>query len=451
MCSLASRSTGALLREVGGLSAYAMADGEAEGSSECSKGDRDFDEEARRLFRLLNLPESGSATDAASRIHRYHDLDAVWTDPLSGGKVFIGNQTASRSRELMRSHGVNHIVNCTSDMEQYFQDRDSSILYYRFDIYKIFRDVDVASPEEVLAFFMPVFNWIDAAVSSGGSVLVHCLAGAHRAGTTGVAYTMHASNLDHRTAIAACKACRPIVDPIGNLTDLLRQLDNGRVASGSRSLDVLGDAAQLPRLCLSAATGRARSRERPFASPALEANASASSLDSCRHKNERDYRSTEVCSSADQEFLDDLDALDDLRGLREVGHDGQDFQEESEDESSVFGGGSQRTTPRHHLQRGSSGGKSQSKHLGEERVARFMNGIHEEEMLAGNGYAKHPCESAREDSAGSQAGILRLDHAAGGAALLHSNSSRLRNEPLDASNEVLGSHSAGSRVDDSPR
>ena len=31
----------------------------------------------------------------------------------------------------------------------------------------------------------------------------------------GVAYVMHAADLEHQTAIAACKRCRPVVDPIG--------------------------------------------------------------------------------------------------------------------------------------------------------------------------------------------------------------------------------------------
>ena len=31
----------------------------------------------------------------------------------------------------------------------------------------------------------------------------------------GVAYVMHAADLEHQTAISACKRCRPVVDPIG--------------------------------------------------------------------------------------------------------------------------------------------------------------------------------------------------------------------------------------------
>eukprot|EP00928_Gymnodinium_smaydae_P029175 TRINITY_DN2204_c0_g1_i2.p1 TRINITY_DN2204_c0_g1~~TRINITY_DN2204_c0_g1_i2.p1 ORF type:complete len:355 (-),score=65.21 TRINITY_DN2204_c0_g1_i2:282-1346(-) len=187
----------------------------------------DFDEEARKLFKLLNLSSSGEATESASDLYGYHDLDAVWQNPRTGGRVFIGNQTACRSRQLLQKHGITNIVNCTSDMPLYFEGKDPSISYYRFDIYKMYRQLRVATPEGVLDFFLPVFEWIDEKVRKGEHVLVHCLAGAHRAGTTGVAYVMHAGNLDHKTAISACKACRPIVDPINNLTTLLQHLEAG--------------------------------------------------------------------------------------------------------------------------------------------------------------------------------------------------------------------------------
>ncbi|CAJ1385258.1 unnamed protein product [Effrenium voratum] len=188
----------------------------------------DFDEEARKLFALLNLP-SGAASDESSRLHGYHNLDAVWQHPTTGAQVFIGNATASSQREILRKNRVTHIVNCTSDMSNTF-DGDPAVAYFRFDIYKFFSALDLRSHRGVLEFFLPVFQWIDEAVSSGHSVLIHCLAGAHRAGTTGVAYVMHAADLDHQTAIVACKRCRPAVDPIGDLTTLLAQLDAARQA-----------------------------------------------------------------------------------------------------------------------------------------------------------------------------------------------------------------------------
>jgi len=53
---------------------------------------------------------------------------------------------------------------------------------------------------------------------------VHCLAGAHRAGTTGVACLIHYAGLDVPTAIMAAKRLRPIIDPIGQLPEFLMRL-----------------------------------------------------------------------------------------------------------------------------------------------------------------------------------------------------------------------------------
>mmetsp|Transcript_71739 Transcript_71739/g.115823 ORF Transcript_71739/g.115823 Transcript_71739/m.115823 type:complete len:200 (-) Transcript_71739:88-687(-) len=193
-----------------------------------------YDLEAQKLFALLGLAPSGAASEESSRQRQYRDLDAVWQHPTTGARVFIGNQTACSNRDILRRSNITCIVNCTTDMPLIFQGRDPSIAYFRFDIYKFMSLLDLSTHRGVLEFFQPVFDWIDAKVNAGESVLVHCLAGAHRAGTTGVAYTMHAANLDHRTAIMACKTCRPIVDPIGDLTELLAKLELARLHAKPR-------------------------------------------------------------------------------------------------------------------------------------------------------------------------------------------------------------------------
>ena len=48
-----------------------------------------------------------------------------------------------------------------------------------------------STPESILDFLKPFFDFVDKAVDSGGSVLVHCVAGAHRAGTAGCLLLMH--------------------------------------------------------------------------------------------------------------------------------------------------------------------------------------------------------------------------------------------------------------------
>lgn len=49
----------------------------------------------------------------------------------------------------------------------------------------------------IVDFFMDMFRFIENALNEGQSVLVHCLAGAHRAGTTGIATLMYFAGMGH--------------------------------------------------------------------------------------------------------------------------------------------------------------------------------------------------------------------------------------------------------------
>ena len=51
--------------------------------------------------------------------------------------------------------------------------------------------------------------------------MVHCLAGAHRAGTTAVSYMMKAGGLGYEDARKVARKCRPVIDPCGQLEKLL--------------------------------------------------------------------------------------------------------------------------------------------------------------------------------------------------------------------------------------
>lgn len=58
------------------------------------------------------------------------------------------------------------------------------IAYLRFDVADWKQSVD-ASPESVRSFVAPLVAFVGPALAGGSNVLVHCLAGAHRAGTVG--------------------------------------------------------------------------------------------------------------------------------------------------------------------------------------------------------------------------------------------------------------------------
>ena len=87
-----------------------------------------------------------------------------------------------------------------------------------------------ATPQElakIADFFQRMFQFIEEALNRNESVLIHCLAGAHRAGSCGVAVLMHFLDLDLAKAVFLAKLCRPIIDPIGSLPKALLLLEEG--------------------------------------------------------------------------------------------------------------------------------------------------------------------------------------------------------------------------------
>ena len=87
------------------------------------------------------------------------------------------------------------------------------------------------NPRTVLAYFQALFDWITEQISQGHNVLIHCLAGAHRAGTTGVAWCMYANKEPFLETLHKVKNIRSIVDPFGPLGDLLMRLEKAVLAT----------------------------------------------------------------------------------------------------------------------------------------------------------------------------------------------------------------------------
>eukprot|EP00933_Yihiella_yeosuensis_P022824 TRINITY_DN17891_c0_g1_i1.p1 TRINITY_DN17891_c0_g1~~TRINITY_DN17891_c0_g1_i1.p1 ORF type:complete len:314 (+),score=40.93 TRINITY_DN17891_c0_g1_i1:73-1014(+) len=191
------------------------------------RGDNlDFDDEARKLWARLNLDPSNV------RDGPYNALDALWRHPQSGAIFYVGNQTAAADASILQQHKIAHVVNCTNNMPFYHQ-KSGHINYFRFDISSHYHRVK--SDADAVAFVQPVLDWISAALAEGRNVIVHCLAGAHRAGTTGCLCLMHFAGLPRNEAIAAAKKCRSIIDPIGAFPELLARVERGWKVEGRRS------------------------------------------------------------------------------------------------------------------------------------------------------------------------------------------------------------------------
>jgi len=147
-------------------------------------------------------------------------VDAIYQDNETSGTVFVGNQTAAEGLEILKSSNICNVVNCTRSMENFHQDVDG-FNYFRFDISNWMSVIPKKrTVSDVIGFFGPVFDFIEKALQRGENVLIHCLAGAHRAGTTGVVFLMYKLKHGYSNAVKAAKLCRPIINPIGLLKTL---------------------------------------------------------------------------------------------------------------------------------------------------------------------------------------------------------------------------------------
>ena len=211
------------------------------------EADPAYDAAARALFARLGLDERGRG-ERALGAPEYNDLDAIWRQQPSAERVelaagrnddralgppppraalFVGNMNAASTREILDAHGITAVVCCIGNegTPLYFAD-DPAFACLRFAVSDWGDAPD--TPEGLRAFFAPLFAFVDAAVAEGRGVLVHCLAGADRAGTAGVAALMHLEGFDRATALQVAQAARPLIDPMGqpSLARCLRKLDD---------------------------------------------------------------------------------------------------------------------------------------------------------------------------------------------------------------------------------
>jgi hypothetical protein len=183
----------------------------------------DYAEAGRALLARVNLPADG---DGVPKVERYSNYNALWRHPTTGGTLYVGNASTAASRPMLEDMKCSNIVFCQeSDGRMHFRD-DPSFTYLPFPI-GAWRRTLASTPnaDATWAYFKPLFDFVDSKLGAGESVLIHCLAGAHRAGTAGTACLMHLCAIDSRTAVPMAKKLRPAIDPIGSFPDLLARLD----------------------------------------------------------------------------------------------------------------------------------------------------------------------------------------------------------------------------------
>lgn len=190
---------------------------------EAIKGDGTcYDEAAKEVMAYVN-------SSSASRKH-HKALDSIWKNAKTGAKVYVGNATAAANKRLLKRKKIFAIVNCQNTTSLNYHEGKKQFYYHRFPVTTLAmnkeKQFDCATGAGAYnGGFHQTFEFMEEQLRQGRNVLIHCAAGAHRAGTVGVAWLMKQHGLGAVEAIAKAKTSRPIVQPFGLLLGLLHFLE----------------------------------------------------------------------------------------------------------------------------------------------------------------------------------------------------------------------------------
>jgi imidazolonepropionase-like amidohydrolase len=118
----------------------------------------------------------------------------------SGASIFVGSEATAQNAKFMRNNDIGLIVNCSRDIPFFFADIDG----IRLPIHD--------HPSERATFLKnirAVCAKVDAAVTRGISVLIHCAAGISRSASCCAAYLILYCAMTPEEAISFIQSKKP--------------------------------------------------------------------------------------------------------------------------------------------------------------------------------------------------------------------------------------------------
>ena len=87
----------------------------------------------------------------------------MWKHPRTGAQLFVGNQDAAK--HAVARHGIRSVVNCTDTLPEYTQDT----LRFHVSGWALAIRNRPVRPEQLVAFFAPVWKFVDERLERGES------------------------------------------------------------------------------------------------------------------------------------------------------------------------------------------------------------------------------------------------------------------------------------------
>ena len=116
-------------------------------------------------------------------------------------RLFLGSWKAAYDQPLLEELKINHILSLGKE--------PSFLPVSKFK--RMFIDIPDRDNEDLGQHFEKAVEFIDNAIESGGTILVHCIAGVSRSASCVIAYLMKKRGMSLDEALAHTKSRRPAV------------------------------------------------------------------------------------------------------------------------------------------------------------------------------------------------------------------------------------------------
>ncbi|KAF0303697.1 Dual specificity protein phosphatase 22 [Amphibalanus amphitrite] len=160
--------------------------------------------------------------------------------------LYIGSYRDSKDIQQLSANHITHIIAIHDTAKKWYKDKQ----------YLLISAAD--TPQQNLVPYIPRCNdFIHSARSTGGSVLIHCIAGMSRSVAVALAYVISVTSLDCQMALQAMRAARPIANPNEGFLKQLSVFENDKLEQERQRLkdkfpayDSRSDTAHLERLIM---------------------------------------------------------------------------------------------------------------------------------------------------------------------------------------------------------
>ena len=96
------------------------------------------------------------------RFSEYGKPDVIWTDPKTGGKVYVGDHTSASDLHVLNECGIRYVVNCQGLNSENYQEKNKEFTYLRFPIgASYWSPFDMNTNLGIVRYFNPFFVFVE--------------------------------------------------------------------------------------------------------------------------------------------------------------------------------------------------------------------------------------------------------------------------------------------------